>query len=125
MKKTIFIIYALLLCALVSCSKEERVTTYTFKYNVYDISGVVVNITLFEYNDIGEKIGTNSIINCTYGTTKLFTAKHNAVKVKVYMNVTAGSSEIYKWVQQVYYLEADTNLDIDIENDTMIGGSEP
>ncbi len=121
-----------------SCSKDgpEKATpqtTYTVVYNISDIStssiSVTTDVTLFEYNEAGEKIGNNSMKSVHTGTTKTFTASKNAVKVKVYIDVEmsngTSTSSMKKWVQQVYYLEEGADIKIQLEDSTMIGNYEP
>lgn len=125
--QAILITLTLMLCF--SCTKveeEDLPTTYTFTYIANDIAGLTVDITLFEYNTIGEKIGVNTLSNCKGGTMRTFTASKIAEKVKIFYilsSATAPSSA--KWVQQVFYLNKSDNTPIEMSATTIVGPNEP
>ncbi len=108
--------------------KEEVVdTTYTFTFTADDPSamGITTDITLFEYNDKGERIAQNHVKNCRKGHKENFKANERAQKVKVYITNTKGSQSIYQWVQQVYYLEKGKNVEVAVTGQSRIGTTEP
>lgn len=110
----------MLLCAtmilsLSSCSKEDGLTTYTFEFNAPTLFSEV-SVVLFEYNNSGYKINSNSI-KCKKGYSQTFTAANGAEKVKVYIDGN--------WVQQVFTLENGGNTSIKITGETLIGKKEP
>jgi len=114
---------------LFSCTKVEEEyipSTYTFKYSVNDYAGLSIDITLFEFNNLGEKIGTNSINNCKNGTMKTFTANKMAEKVKIFYILRTGTvSSTGKWVQQVFYLNKSDKATIEMTNNSIVGSNEP
>lgn len=110
----------MLLCATLalsvsSCSKEDSLSTYTFKFNAPTILGET-SVILFEYNDSGDKIKSNSI-ECEKGYSQTFTANEESEKVKVYIDG--------KWVQQVFQLKKGSDTKIEITGETLIGKMEP
>lgn len=118
---------------LASCEKVPAPTpdtTYTINMlmSVKADAAVQIDLTAFEYNAAGEKIGNNTMERAVKGSSKKFTAGKNTVKVKIYVKMYAvnGSGVAnYQWVQQVYYLEKGKDNIIDIKDDTRIGKSEP
>ena len=107
---------------------EPNYTTYTVNYNLDDVSNVLVDLTLFEYNDAGESVATNSLSRAKKGTKQTFTASSRTTKVKVYIKMYSSNSSIspiYRWVQNVFYLENGKNTDINLNNNTIIGNYEP
>ena len=130
MKKILVLLISIIAIAFTfsSCSKEDDPSTYTLKWNVSPSSSVQFDVMLFEYTDIGEKIGQHSINQIQYGSQHKFTASSRAVKVKVYLKMYIPSSSSvspkYLWVQQVYYLN-NGNTVIPIDGETVTGSSEP
>lgn len=102
-----------------SCSKDEdyeliiKDTTYRFSYSAIDApEGFDLDITLFEYNEKDEIIDQKNINNVYTGYSTIFKANKNAEKVKVYITASNGDISIYNWVQQIFYLEKENNIDI-------------
>ena len=127
-------LYALLtilsVVALSSCKKDdnvekEKVSTYTFKYNADNTTGVTVDVIIFEYNDIGEIVGQQSFDNCVKGFKRDFTANSRSTKVKVRLTMSVGSSSIVRWISQVFYLDIGKNIIIETNNNTIVGAKEP
>ncbi len=132
MKKILPFILGILatVIALSSCTKDNPDSTYTVHFNVSSATAdaaVKCDVTVFEYTYAGEKVGQNTVDQMTVGTTRKFTANGMAVKVKVYikMYIPNVSSVSSRWVQQVYYLETGKNIDIALEDSTMLGSREP
>lgn len=98
-----------------SCSKEESFSTYTFVFNAQTFYSET-SVIIFEYNNSGDKINSNSI-KCKKGYTQTFTANEEVEKVKVYIDG--------KWVQRVFSLKKGSNTTIEITGDTLIGKEEP
>lgn len=134
MKRINFLFSAILaIVLLASCEKVPAPapdTTYTINMmmSVNADAAVQIDLTAFEYNEAGEKIGNNTMERAVKGSSKKFTASKNTVKVKIYVKMYAvnGSGVAnYQWVQQVYYLDEGKDNVIDIKDDTRIGKSEP
>lgn len=133
MKKTLILIIPFLMMlvfAFCSCSKEEPElpqtnTQYTVNFLTTPPKGFTINLTLFEYNSSGEKIGQNHLKNCTYGVSEQFTASPKSEKVKVYMVSEFNGQSFPAWVQQVYYLNKGNNTDININGEIRVGSTEP
>ena len=109
-------------------NEKEKVqdTTYTFSYTANDPpKGFTTNITLFEYNEKGEQIVQNHVNNCKKGRSEKFTANTDSRKIKVYLVVTNGTQSVYNWVQQVYYLEKEKNIDVSVTGESRVGTKEP
>ena len=128
MKKYLFLLIFALPFVFSSCSKNDdpKETTYTFSYNLPGYESVSTNITIFEYNQAGEKIANNSFDIPSSGIySKKFTANSMAEKVKVYVVMKAGTVTSNRWVQQVFYLTTGSNTDIEMTGSTKVGTSEP
>ena len=115
---------------LTSCGDDddEDVTTYTLKYSLDDSSSSLVDLSIFEYNEINESVNSNTLSEIKKGTNRQFTANERAVKVKVYLKMYSSkgtSTAIYRWVQNVFYLKKGGDTIIEIKNDTMVGSQEP
>lgn len=126
MKKLLLLTLALSL--FYGCSKDDdpKPTTYTFKYELTGDSDLVtVDFTFFEYNEKDERVGFNTLKNVKYGQSKTFEANGNTQKVKAYLTMSGGSTERTRWIQQVYYLNIESNTDIIINGSTLIGALEP
>lgn len=135
--KRILIILAVIAAALslVSCEKTpapKPETTYTVKMAISSVtptSDVKIDLTAFEYNEAGEKVANNTLYATTAGETKTFTANERSVKVKVqikmYSDDTTTVPPVYRWIQQVFYLEEGKNVVVEIGDTTRIGTSEP
>ena len=125
MKKLLFCLAIVALATLTSCTKE---TTYTFTNNMdySSYSNIRERYTfLREYDINGHCVANNSIESSICGKSYAFTANDRTELVKVYLKVKTTSSEISRWVQQVYYLEKGKNTDITIDGETIVGPSEP
>lgn len=106
--------------------EEVQETTYTFTYTADNPpQGITANITLFEYNEKGERVGQKPVNNCRKGYSQNFTANANAQKVKVYLVATYGTQSVANWVQQVYYLEKGKNVNVAVTGDSRMGTTEP
>lgn len=107
--------------------EEVTETTYTFSFTADDPSsqGITTDITLFEYNDKGERVSQKHVKDCRKGHTETFKANFNSQKVKVYITNSKGSQSLYRWVQQVYYLEKGKNVSVAVTGETRIGTTEP
>ena len=137
MKRILTIIATAILASItLSCEKEKpeepaRPTTYTVTMamsSVTPTSAAHYDLTAFEYNEAGEKVANNTLTMAVNGSTRTFTANQNAVKVKLYIKMYADNTAItpqYLWVQQVFYLEEGSNIDITIEDHTKVGRAEP
>ena len=108
-----------------SCRNDDDDTTYTFIYSVDDVAGLIVDVTLLEYNDNEVIVGQHTIDNLRSGFRQNFTANSRATKVKVRFNWRVGTTNTVRWVQQVFYLEAGRNINIEITGNTLVGPSEP
>lgn len=120
---------------LASCEKTptpKPETTYTVKTAISSAtstSEVKIDLTAYEYNEAGEKMGYNTLYKTTAGESKTFTANERSVKVKVqmkmYSETTTAVAPVYRWIQQVFYLEEGRNVVIEIGDTSRIGASEP
>lgn len=134
MKRAIAIITSIVaLTFLSSCQEkiaEPKPTTYTVKMllsGVSSTSAIKVDLTAFEYNEKGEKIASNSMDEVCTGDAKTFEANKRSVKVKLYLKMYSNltTSTKSRWIQQVFYLEPESNIDVVLKDDTMIGPDEP
>lgn len=119
-----------------SCEKEEPVpevkpTTYTLKNELTgatEEAKVKLDLIAFEYNEENEKIANNDYDQAVTGGSRTFTANPRSMKVKVHVRMYAPDNSITpvnKWVQQVYYLEPEGNIDIVFGDTTKLGSQEP
>ena len=86
---------------------------------------ISTDIWLFEYNDKDESVGNNTVDDVQDNYTEVFKANEQAVKVKVQIRMSGGTTSSNRWVQQVYYLTKGGNTDIKIDGETIIGTKEP
>lgn len=113
-----------------SCSKDDdddAEVKYIVKIDddLGSTSIIDVDLTMFEYNNNGEKINSQTWKTVKSGESKEFTANPSAVKVKVYLTLSSTlTSSSSKWVQKVYYLNEGTTI-ISIEGTSVLGYNEP
>lgn len=110
------------------CDKSSDDTTYTiYVSTVGTTSASSMNIICYEYNS-REEIINQQVWNTVYaGENRKFTASGSAEKIKIQIQYTlssTGSSDI-RWVQQVWYLNAGDDIDINITGTTIVGVEEP
>ncbi len=134
MKKILFLMSAAAAVSLAcSCEKLERTkpATYTVTMALSTVNTsytIYHDLTAYEYNEAGEIVANNSINKAANGSSQTFTANSRAVKVKLYMKMYSDVSTVpaqYYWVQQVFYLEPGSNIEIRVEDHTKVGKSEP
>ena len=125
MKKLLLFLTLVVLTTFASCTKG---TTYTFTDNM-DYSGFSIQertVLLKEYDSNGSLVGDNTLESPVEGKTYVFIPNDRAEMVKVNLNVQYQNGEIRNgWVQQVYSLEKEGNVDIVLDGNTMMGSSEP
>lgn len=80
---------------------------------------------LSEYDVKGHIVANNTIESSICGKGYTFTANERTELVKVYLKIVTNSSDISRWVQQVYYLEKGKNTEIVIDGQTLVGPTEP
>lgn len=124
-------IVALTICfSFSSCSKDDDDDTevrYIVKIDdsIGSTSVINVDLTMFEYNNNGEKINSQVWKAVKSGESKEFIADPSTVKVKVYLTLSSAlTSSSSKWVQKVYYLNKGTTI-ISIEENSLLGYNEP
>ena len=124
-------IVALTICfSFSSCSKDDDDDTevrYIVKIDdsIGSTSVINVDLTMFEYNNNGEKINSQVWKAVKGGESKEFIANPTTVKVKVYLTLSSSlTSPSSKWAQKVYYLNEGTTI-ISIEGTTILGYNEP
>ena len=125
-KKSLFIVLltSVFACIFISsCSKEEEPTTYVLHWNTS--SSYINYVNLCEYAENGDRIAINTVNNVANNGTYQFEAQEKAVKVKVFYKSTIGRTDYSRWVQQVYYLKLGSNIVIEVNDETMVGASEP
>lgn len=135
MKKILYLILGIAaLVSFSSCSEKlepEKLTQYRLSLNISSItptSAVKWDVTVYEYNEAGEKVANNSISKAVFGSNQTFTANSRAVKVKVYIKMYGENTTVapqYLWVQQVYYLEEGECIELSIDDHTKVGNKEP
>ena len=118
---TILMVTVFSMCV-VSCGSDDdddNPTSYTLKWNFKTYA--IDNVRLFEYSQSGDKLNNHKIENLTTNGSYKFIATGNAAKVKVYFEISSSP----RWVQQVFYLDKGSNIDIVVEDNTTVGRSEP
>lgn len=111
MKKLLGLILVISSLTLFSSCEGIFETEYTISssYNIGEIR-------IYEYNEDNERVSIKNAYMYN-GNSRTFTAVSSAEKVKIY------SEDYGKWVQQVYYLDDDT--EIRLTGNTVIGPYEP
>lgn len=130
MKKILFLLAILPMIVFTACSDDDdskqKQTSYTLKWNMSESSSLIsTDVWLFEYNDKDESVGNNTVDDVQDNYTEVFKANEQAVKVKVQIRMSGGTTSSNRWVQQVYYLTKGGNTDIKIDGETIIGTKEP
>lgn len=115
--------FIITIAILSSCSKEEE-KYYTIYYDIISGYKCDVDMTIYEYNEKGEKINSHIWNNVEGEEEMTFTASSKAVKVKIHLDMVYTKERIKQWVQQVYYLEKN-NTDIHITYKTPMADLEP
>ena len=117
-----------------SCSSDDDISgsTYTVKFDLRHDESTQMNMTCYEYNELGEPVGNNTINNIQEGTSQTFTANNDVEKVKVYFNIyywniNYNGDWAYKnvWVKQVFYLKKNKDTVISITDETKFTSKEP
>ena len=114
-----------------ACEKEGIApdpTTYTIKMQMSGVtpeSKVKLDLIAFEYNQENEKIASNSMNQTNTSDIHTFTANSKSVKIKIYASMSTTLSTKHYWIQQVFYLEPEKNVEIVLKDDTMLGPDEP
>lgn len=125
--KNIAVILTAFICfvLMIGCSKDES-KQYTIKYDA-DIEmypGTTTTITAIEYDANNQNVNSNAWVNPVNHTSKTFDASSDAVKVKLYMSFSNGTSYKGFWIQKVYSLSSSCTM-IDILPTTQTGSNEP
>lgn len=121
--KRIFLLFALL--ALVACSKSSTENkSYTIEYNVSYDAVISTKLTIFEYNDIGEKVGYHEWSEPIVGSSQKFSANLQTSKIKIYVKMQTKYKTFYYWVQQVFYMKG-SDTRIVLAGTTVLGPDEP
>lgn len=130
MKKSIYFaviaLITVLSVGLVSCgSDEEEVTTYTLKWNrsvMYDSGHPIMDVVLCEYTANNDRIKNNVITKIEEGKSYTFAASKGAAKIKVYYSIKSAG---IRWIQLVYLLKNEGNIDIEITESSISKADEP
>lgn len=128
--KNIFVSTILLIILLLSsCSdKDEDIIgqkSYTFIFSMDNQENIDRKITLFEYDSSDQMINYNEIVNPEKDKKYTFLSNERAKAIKVYSTLTSNFDTKELWVQQIYYLDNDMNVDIIITRNTRAGDLEP
>lgn len=125
MKKlvTILAIALSMIAMTTSCTKDPVVKAK--KYSFQTELNWSIKAYLFEYNDAGDKINSQTVEKAEVGQVYPFTAHEDATKVKCYIKYTILGKSESKWVQQVFMLKEGSTVAIDVNGDTIIGNKEP
>ena len=87
---------------------------------------VYVELILCGYDDHNEKVSTNHMTRVNKGSTNTFVASEKAETIKVRVRFYSSAATISnKWVQTKYNLKKGGNIQINIENNTVLGNDEP
>lgn len=105
-----------------SCQKD---TTYTFVDNYGGSGFSEYSILLCEYDGVGTKVFTNKLDNPNVGQRYVFTANEHAAIIKVKIQAQIESTSFNRWIQQAFYLEKGSNINITLDGETIVGSSEP
>jgi len=125
-KVFLFVCLAVMVVSFTGCPPDppDKDTTYTFKDD-FDSSGTTWEAFIFEYNDAGEVVMQQQSFVTSKGLKRVFVANKRATKVKIKYKIRAGSTEAIMWVRQVFYLEKEKNIDINLNGQTILVLQEP
>ncbi|MCK9320040.1 hypothetical protein [Methanoculleus sp.] len=124
MKKLILILAAAML--LVGCKKEEepeKDATYSFVNNLSQY--YYVDTYIMECAENGDVIKSYNIDRAITGKVYSYTAQKMTVKVKIFLDMTYGTREYHKWINQVFYLTKGDNTNIELNPDTILSTDKP
>ncbi len=112
-----------------SCRTDiDEITTYSVNIRFTDEqpeSDLKRDITIFEYNRHDKINAKNSMKEIAYGTQETFRAADYSSKVKFLVRVYDSEKSTELWVQHVYHLEKDKNIEIVLSNNTKLAPNEP
>ncbi len=120
MKKILMILVIGVL--MTSCKKE---TTYTLKWNAKGVSEITTDVIIMEFSTDNEVVKNNAISNIQNGSEYSYTADEMARKCKIYLTWSYQGSSTTRWVKQVFYLKEGENTEIVVDDNTMVGTTEP
>lgn len=106
-----------------SCNKEEKESQKIYIITVKGLGRIEfekTNLTICEYNDLGNLVGVQSWNGIKKGDNKGFIPNVEATKLKIYTSVKSQRL----WVLQVFYLKDDI-LNIVLDENTLISEKEP
>jgi hypothetical protein len=107
---------------LVGCKKE---TTYTLKWNTEGIQQIKTDVIILEYSKDNEIVNNNSITGIKYGGSYSYTAHGKAEKCKLQLTWSYLGNSTDRWIGKVYYLDKGEHTDIIVDDNTLVGKTEP
>ncbi len=120
MKKILMI---LVMGVLVTGCKKE--TTYTLKWNTEGVSEITTDVLIMEFSSDNEIVKNNAISNIQYGNEYSYTADEMTEKCKIHLTWSYQSWSTTRWVKQVFYLNKGENTEIIVNDNTIVGTTEP
>lgn len=123
MKRFILIVLAAVFAA-VSCSREPETAEYTV---IWDFEQGAAELMIWECDDFGSKLTSHIEHDISKGKSVTYTAIPEATKIKIYFETTknAFNISVKRWVQQVHLLRPGENIQIVINDNTIVGTDEP
>jgi len=106
----------LLLCGLLvttACSSDDPDTTFTFRNSFTS----AVEVRISEFSSSGSRI-ENHTQTFSIGQSREFIANPRTTHVKVFI-IRSGNLSFNRWIQQVFYLNNGSNIDIVLTGTTM------
>lgn len=121
MKKYLFVLMSAVMLVCTSCHKEK---TYTF-INDFQSQSCELKVQLMEYDGGGSQSNSNIINNAVVGTKKAFTANEKSEKVVCMLKMTTNGNSITRYISNVFYLEEGKNVEIKLEDNTLVSSQNP
>ena len=128
--KKFLLVLALFACVLTigSCVKSEDKTTYTVIIDFTDSHpelGVKQDLTLIEYSAEGDRTAQYVFPEISTGEYKVYKSVRKSTHIKIMVKIYNSENSLTMWVQQVYKLKKNKNLNIVFSNDTKLAPTEP
>lgn len=127
MKRLLSIVLATIVAgfALSSCDATDRNQEKSYSVICNLNTSIRTSIIVFECDDTGTKFTSHTIDDVEEGKEYTYTSIPEATRIKIYYEQESVFGTTAKWVQQVFLLRDNENIEIFIDDNTIVGNKEP
>lgn len=127
MKKILWCLVVATMSLCLGCTKDEATdkSTYTFVCNADISQWTTFDVFFVECDASGSHVNTIKLSKPERGKSYKYTAGEHCEKIKVQLHYIYGSTNKWKWIQQTFYLVKGSDISITLNDNTLIGNSEP